>query len=157
MHMYIIIQPTTLLPRPNAHVSAIGRVTSIWTKIQQSPRQHFCRSRGSFSCFLIKYPTGTMEIITEIQNQLMLIVPIGLAILSCVFVYIYSIGPTQQPKFKLSAGDDRKTPQKKKKLKEKVTVWPLLVVIRPFGIDFILEKNIGSKCLLPYVKIDGHY
>ncbi|KAH1008978.1 muscle M-line assembly protein unc-89 [Dendroctonus ponderosae] len=60
-----------------------------------------------------------MEIITEIENQLMLIVPIGLAILSCILVYIYSIGPTQQPKFKHSAGDDRKTPQKKKKLKEK--------------------------------------
>jgi len=61
-----------------------------------------------------------MEIITElVQNQLILILPVGLVILGCILLFTYSIRPVQQPKFHLSSLDDRKTAGKRKKLKEK--------------------------------------
>lgn len=63
-----------------------------------------------------------MEIVTEFaQSQFLMVVPVLLAVGACVLLFIYSIRPAQQPKFKLGF-EDKKSAAKKKKSKEKVII-----------------------------------
>ncbi|KAL1517352.1 hypothetical protein ABEB36_001124 [Hypothenemus hampei] len=61
-----------------------------------------------------------MEIITEfVQNQLIYPTLVGFVILAFILLFKYTIRPVQEPKFKLTSIDDRKSGGKKKKPKEK--------------------------------------
>ncbi|XP_060535134.1 uncharacterized protein DDB_G0286299-like [Cylas formicarius] len=61
-----------------------------------------------------------MEIVTEItQSQFAVYVPIALAIVGLIAVFAFGFGTAQQPKFKLTSLDDRKTAAKKRKTKDK--------------------------------------
>ncbi|XP_066250837.1 uncharacterized protein [Euwallacea similis] len=64
-----------------------------------------------------------MELISElVQAPFLTVVPVGVVIVLIVGLFTYAIRPAQQPRFKLSSLDDRKSGAKKKKLKEKKPV-----------------------------------
>lgn len=64
-----------------------------------------------------------MEILQEMSSQYVLYIPVALVIIVAILVFTFGFKSAEQPPFDKLTSEERKSSGKKKKIKEKVTIW----------------------------------
>lgn len=123
---------------------------NIWTLRTSQPRHQkfiaYTRRLLNFAYWHSRFIT--MELVNDfVNNQFTLYIPVALVLIGIVFVFAFGFKSAEQPPFdKLSSIDseERKTLGKKKKLKEKVSIYDTTfhIIFTTINIKLLWTYNV---------------